>query len=462
MVLILTTYPTTSASIDNSHSTTLEQGWEEAPDAARHDGACAEEEPENVLQKNTAYLGGGMILLTLSGNIALIFTLNYLYILLYSSQTVSYLIKQSLQMTLALIKVLWNALIKYIITVSAVPLLDKTALNTSSRRVILLACLIFFNNILAPCITCALTDSDCFLNAFVRQGSIQTSFTVQGYCWSWILNSKDKIACYAGTEQTFYTSVDPPFVYNYQCTSAVIRAYIPIYFYLALLAGVVRPCVFLCLSRWEISALLLRLLLAVGVPNVLWPHNATATGQRLLGAQSILVYQFTHLGTILIFGFLYPPLSIALIVAMIFETTFWHYTIREYIRTVRDPARLTELDSTCADLMMCDQQCKQALLWIWAPICGLTTYDMAAASLGSVVNGLEFIIVPGLLAIGSIICSCGCFKRFARFARFAPAVASASPGRSKASIELGNGTYHIVHTEELRKLHEENDSVRVR
>jgi hypothetical protein len=115
-----------------------------------------------------SYLSHVLLLLAmLIINVTVMLALNVWYV----KQLTSVSEKEGNQFIVAVIKFTWNAGIKCFLTSSVLPFfaLTRSPLGSRSSCVVMLAAIIYFNNILVPCLVVLTMDSDCFLNMFVKQ-----------------------------------------------------------------------------------------------------------------------------------------------------------------------------------------------------------------------------------------------------------------------------------------------------
>lgn len=96
--------------------------------------------------------------------------------------------------------------------------------------------LLMFNNVAAPCLATACADSACFLTFFDAPAPIESTF------------SYPQCELYSGTgcsvegTATITTSFNPPFIYSYQCSAALLTKYVPMFLLMFSFTGLVLPC----------------------------------------------------------------------------------------------------------------------------------------------------------------------------------------------------------------------------
>ena len=144
-----------------------------------------------------------------------------------------------IQAAIALFKYAWIKLIASVSMSGAVTLKEQRSLN------MFLLSLQVFSFVVAPCIATAVSDSNCFYELFDRQPA--QAGTSYGQCSLTELVYVDgsyKPECVSKTgltslAQPFY----PPFVYHYQCSSALIINYVPVLLFMFVFGSVGTPTV---------------------------------------------------------------------------------------------------------------------------------------------------------------------------------------------------------------------------
>jgi hypothetical protein len=126
---------------------------------------------EMATSMRKSYRSHVLLLLAVLINVTVMLALNAWYVKQFKSSHTSVSEKEGNQFLVAFIKFVWNAGIKCFLTSSVLPFftLTRSPLGSRSSCVVILAAITYFNNILAPCLVVLTTDSDCFLNLFVKQ-----------------------------------------------------------------------------------------------------------------------------------------------------------------------------------------------------------------------------------------------------------------------------------------------------
>jgi Leucine-rich repeat (LRR) protein len=111
--------------------------------------------------------------------------------------------------------------------------------RVSIRGMVMIVCSVLFNNIIAPCLAVAVVSPSCFYNALFAVKTISSEYV---YCSNYV--RLDPIKHLQGTciqEALGSTTFNPAFTYSYSCFSLLLVNYAAVYFYMAIMAGVVAP-----------------------------------------------------------------------------------------------------------------------------------------------------------------------------------------------------------------------------
>ena len=169
------------------------------------------------------------IIMPIVGNAVVVSVVKGMYVYLLLASSTSPAIKLALQMTLAAFDICWNS----IVVSEIVDLLRVTL--PSPDRVRLRVVILLFNSIVAPLISVAVSDRNCFAELFTGLEEISTAGEFE-YCTSW---SGD--VCESTRYIDLSTSFYPPFTYQYQCASALLKNFIPVFLYSYTLVAFVLP-----------------------------------------------------------------------------------------------------------------------------------------------------------------------------------------------------------------------------
>ena len=241
-----------------------------------------------------------------------------------------------------------------------------------------------FNNIAIPCAVVAVLSPSCFYNIFDPPPTVTSNYIAEG--WSFAGDS--------GTSSFFpilaVSSYDPPFNYDYQCSSSFITYYAATFVYMALTVAIVLPCAHVIMLQLHggsdltstvhktVEALLPRILKPIvpaatstidspetattgtttagveeGTLSVLQQHKTyDLQSKLLLDGHKILVTLLTYLGILLTFGIVFPPLTVAMCAAMLSTAYFTQLHLNRLLIHAREANKLQYV----SDLL--EQECR--------------------------------------------------------------------------------------------------------
>ena len=181
-------------------------------------------------------------------NATVMLTFNVLYLLAVLENT-PYL--TLVQAALALFKFGWNQL-------TAMFAMSRISLSKKQRTVdVLLLSLQVFNFVVAPCIATAVSDSNCFYELFNRQPAQAGS--ADGACvfieTEYVDGTYQPVCVESTGSINLAQPFNPPFVYHYQCSSALIVNYVPVILYAFLFGSVGVPAALLLCLRYRAAIL---------------------------------------------------------------------------------------------------------------------------------------------------------------------------------------------------------------
>lgn len=144
---------------------------------------------------------------------------SYVSALLYSPVAV----KLTVAALVVLFKLLWNPLV-------CVPVSNRLGLNAVMTLVVLVT-----NNIVIPVFASMAVDDSCFQQIFVHPEPIATTYAYDT-CDLYIGD-----VCHLSTPRFVEVNIKPPYVYGYECFSAVLNNYVPIYIAMYACLGLIIP-----------------------------------------------------------------------------------------------------------------------------------------------------------------------------------------------------------------------------
>jgi Leucine-rich repeat (LRR) protein len=118
--------------------------------------------------------------------------------------------------------------------------------HSVSHKVQYMTFMSLFSMVLVPTIATLLSDASCLRYAVTGQAQITSSFEQSVYVCTvtCLADLGCKTSCSLSTaySATTVTSVAPPWLYGYQCSSALLTNYAPVLFLYLALTGIVIPC----------------------------------------------------------------------------------------------------------------------------------------------------------------------------------------------------------------------------
>ena len=208
------------------------------------------------------------------------------------------------QSGLGCVKALWN-----ILFVENVSKIQRYCVSTSEEDelhdTLSVAMIVILNNIAIPCLAEALVDSNCFYNMIYASKSISVTYNTGNICLS--PNMSMSTSCFTNIVEGS-TEYDPPFIYNYQCSSVLVTNYTSVFVYSYLVISVWA----IITPRWQKLKSIIKNE-AYQIP-VLKISNYCA---RLLSALMIMMT----------FGVMFPPLSIVIAIAICIDTYCTQYMV---------------------------------------------------------------------------------------------------------------------------------------
>ena len=178
---------------------------------------------------------------------------------------------------------------------------------------------VLLNNIAIPCLVVAAISPDCLYNALVQAPTVNSGY-IYPYC-SLLEDSN----CVRTAYQLTVTEYDPPFIYNYQCSSSFITYYAPAFVNLCVISSVLVPAAeYTCYrlrSQASSGSWWYKVLDVVlpGVLSVTPSTNADSTAARkphYLNVTRAVTGCIMYLGLLMTFGVVFPPLAVAFAVTM--------------------------------------------------------------------------------------------------------------------------------------------------
>ena len=105
-----------------------------------------------------------------------------------------------------------------------------------------------FNNIVVPCIAVTCINPDCFYYMLVTPPEVSTTLSIE-YCQSYNV-AFGNLYCYHKGIKQMTTTYIPPFVYNYQCSSALLVNFAAVLILRYLLGSLLMPLLKVVTEEW--------------------------------------------------------------------------------------------------------------------------------------------------------------------------------------------------------------------
>jgi hypothetical protein len=287
------------------------------------------------------------------------------------------------QVALSFFKLCWNSVCTpYLIRLIANRMSPSTHDNDFVTVQVVIA---LFNNIAVPCLVVLIESPSCFYSVFSPPASVDSLFLYETCAF---YGPTGQCALYGG--QVVSTSYDPPFVYDFQCSSSFITYYAPAFVYLSITAIFVTPLFKHVVQRlhrratpgtcWHAASerllpkIMRPILIAAESESPCPPPptefstpgtdsvDSTATHKAIerdvfrpfFDAHMFIITLLTYLGILLTFGVVFPPLALAMSVTMI--SVAWHgkLAVGRFIQQARELNAPQYID-------IIEQECKGAV-----------------------------------------------------------------------------------------------------
>jgi Leucine-rich repeat (LRR) protein len=269
------------------------------------------------------------------------------------------------QLLLSLFKLFWNTVCTPFLIYLATGIISQSGASASFVTVQVLIGL--FNNIAVPCLVVAVLSPSCFYSVFDASQTVHSTFIVQ-QC----LTLPRFAYCTFVNADQLQSSYDPPFSYDYQCSSSFITYYAPAFVYLGIAAGLVTPLVkvvsvyLFSVAAPDSTAVYL---MKKTVPRILKPiptsrlqrssfdtaprkFTSAMSAMRLwdayrphFDANSKVIALITYLGILLTFGAVFPPLAVVMCATIYSVAWQARVEVGRFLYTVRglDALHLVDL-----------------------------------------------------------------------------------------------------------------------
>jgi Leucine-rich repeat (LRR) protein len=286
-------------------------------------------------------------------NIVVVVLVNALYV----EATLSGLSPQPLfavQFFLGCFKLLWKA--------SVIPFAVRSALGSQNE----LPHQIFmqlFSFVGGPFVSTFFTASNCFKYAFTGESAIQSSSSIASYdCYNYIthdcsLDSENctivfDTTCGFSDSQVVDVTVVPPWLYSYQCSSALVQDYVPVMVLSYAISGAIVPICFLLvlwmpplllnkMQRFIPKFLKKQLVLLTPVETVTASNQddnglPISSSVKLIRETAVVLKFLLNLTVLLTFGIASPLLAVIIALETFVQCMIRHLALGRFIELGRD------------------------------------------------------------------------------------------------------------------------------
>jgi len=242
---------------------------------------------------------------------------SYVYILIW--EDVSQVAAGFMQASLSIFDIVFNS----VVLTKGISLFPH--LLRSKVRIRLHLILMMFNSIVAPILASAMTDQSCFVELFTGTADIGTGGTYK------LCNAiNGDLECTNYYSVSLSTSFTPPYTYSYQCSSAVLRNFIPVFILTYTMIAFLQPLLaaliiqFTNTQKWDAAITL--------IPSILWPNRPHKYEYRkVLGAGVIMSNILHHCSVLMTYGIASPLCCIIIATSVCITTHMWHIIIGRYL-----------------------------------------------------------------------------------------------------------------------------------
>ena len=329
-------------------------------------------------------------------NLIIVGGVNVLYVLavFYGSSSVIIIVSQIL---ISMFKLIWNNTISPKMVRWIVNYLSIRTIDEQSTLFFLQFIVSIFNNIIIPCFLIMIISPNCLYNAFREESNVTSMF----YFTDCQIVNSDGICIDHITYQSS-TSYSPPYSYSYQCSSAFIEYYAPVFVFVCILSTFIIPVLQILWIRWKLPNIL-------QFGNLFHPVNDTKISVHdgtkisvLINIDEVyrvLVLKLTFIGLIMTFGTIFPPLAGAFFFAIMYQSYYHQIILGRFLTHVSTFKVYSQLDKLEDDLKVQPllstlQKCGWVLLYVACSFYTLFLFDILGDSMGYDGSYWVLIVVP--------------------------------------------------------------------
>jgi hypothetical protein len=192
-----------------------------------------------------------------------------------------------------------------------------------------------FDDIIVPVFAFMCVDPSCFLAYFSPPDPETTTYSIER-C-DLIYNSTG--LCLKGYVEQYETEYQPLFIYNYQCGTSVVKAFVPVIIFSNCFSSLISFTV-VCLAHWKINwedYLKTNWIANSILPELLAPRNylnieqQTPANKNILESEELLVVLYQHIMVLLTFGVCAPYVAFMSVVSASLYTLRYIFCISRFI-----------------------------------------------------------------------------------------------------------------------------------
>ncbi len=265
----------------------------------------------------------------------------YVYVILNYSTRIVF----TAQLSIALFKLFWNDFaVKNLIKVSSRYFENNRFEENLNVEISTMTFIVLFNTIIAPCLATAAVDPSCFVNSVIQPPPVTSTFP-NFACGPYSAVADCRVT--SGENSQLTTSYDPPFIYNYQCTSAILTNYASVYVYMFLMVAFIKPLFLVVMERIYKQVprdSLLHVAIDNTIYNLLKPAKKSElkNNQVLFKKERFILRLLSKLAVFLTFGVVFPPIAVVICVAFYSETFLQEIIMGRFLSGIEDEELRTQ------------------------------------------------------------------------------------------------------------------------
>ena len=366
-----------------------------------------------------------MYILYITVNLVIVSGVNLAYVIVILTQ--SRILILFAEVLLSIFKIVWNNMISPVMVRWIITYLSINTIDQQSTLFFLQFIVSIFNNIIIPCLMVLIISPNCFYYVFYREPDVTSTFPMK-VC---TLISPSNV-CLQYSIDFSTTSYSPPFNYSYQCSSAFITYYSPVFAFVCILSTFIVPLLQVLWIKLTTSNNIMLFNLSRLFYHPTQYHQSD--NSVLLDIDEIykmLVVELTLVALIMTFGAIFPPLAAAFMLTICMKIYYHQVILGRYIMSVIDVKMYSQLDILednlkVQPLMSTIQNCGWFLLFTACCFYTLFLFDILGDDVGFYRAYWVLIVIPCLP-----LCIYVCHRLYLRYY-----TTDASPNESKDGIQM--------------------------